>query len=111
MYRWQVIGVNAIKLTAIVIGFFVVGHCPARAGELVFRCVNSASHAAWELKVNPADGTADGFPAKIGTATIAWRDATRGGDYELDRASGQLTFTNASSMGGYMLFHHCQQLK
>ena len=83
----------------------------AHAADLSFRCANSASHATWDLKVDPANGTVDGSPAKFGTASIAWRDTARGGNYALDRSSGELTYTNASSMGGYMLFYHCQQLK
>ena len=83
----------------------------AQPAELTFRCVNSASRATWDLKVDPATKTADGFPAKITAATIAWRDATHGGSYELDRTTGELIFANSSSMGGYMLFHRCQQVK
>jgi hypothetical protein len=82
-----------------------------RADELTFRCVNTASHATWNLKIDLAKSTADGFPAKINAVSVAWRDVTHGGSYELDRSSGELTFSNSSSTGGYMLFHHCQQLK
>jgi hypothetical protein len=105
--------VNAIKLTTIVACALpaLASAFSAQAAELTFHCINSASHAIWDLKVDPAKSTADGFPAKISAASIAWRDATHGGNYELDRSSGELTFNNASSMGGYMLFHRCQQLK
>ncbi|MGP8232295.1 MAG: hypothetical protein ACLQL2_06460 [Methylovirgula sp.] len=104
---------NAIKLPAILACTMLTlaEICSAQAAELTFRCINSASHAAWDLKIDPVKSTADGFPAKISAASIAWRDATHGGIYELDRSSGELTFSNASSMGGYMLFHRCQQLK
>ena len=103
---------NAIRLTAVAYALLMPGTVfSAQAVELTFHCVNQASHAGWELKVDPAKSTADGFPATIGTASIAWRDPVRGGNYELDRASGALTFSNASSMGGYMLFHRCQQVK
>jgi hypothetical protein len=83
----------------------------AQADELTFRCVNTASHATWNLKIDPAKSTADGFPAQINAASVTWRDVTHGGSYELDRASGKLTFSNSSSTGGYMLFHRCQQLR
>ncbi|MEW6436352.1 MAG: hypothetical protein AB1508_04185 [Pseudomonadota bacterium] len=104
---------NAIRLaTSIAYSLLVPGTAfSVQAAELTFRCVNQASHASWALKVDPAKSTADGFPATISAASIAWRDTVRGGNYELDRASGALTFSNASSMGGYMLFHHCQQVK
>jgi hypothetical protein len=83
----------------------------AQANELTFRCVNAASHATWNLKIDLEKSTADGFPAKINAESVTWRDATHGGSYELDRSSGELTFSNSSSTGGYMLFHRCQQLK
>jgi hypothetical protein len=59
------------------------------------------------LKIDLAKSTADGFPAAITSANITWRDAVHGGNYEFDRATGELTFSNASSMGGYMLFYRC----
>lgn len=104
---------NAIRLTMMVAYALLVPGTvlPAQAAELTFHCVNQASHASWMLKVDPAKSTADGFAATISTASIAWRDPVRGGNYLLDRASGALTFSNASSMGGYMLFHRCQQVK
>lgn len=83
----------------------------AQPGVLILRCVNTASHVSWELKVDPAHNTADGFPAEISATRITWRDTTHGGSYELDRITGELTYTNSSSMGGYMLFHHCQRVK
>jgi hypothetical protein len=82
-----------------------------QADELTFRCVNAASHAKWSLKIDLEKSTADGFPAKINAASVIWHDATHGGSYELDRSSHELTFSNSSSTGGYMLFHHCDQLK
>jgi hypothetical protein len=89
----------------------LANNASAQAAQLNYRCVNSASGAAWTLTVNDANRTADGFPADISSSQIAWRDTTSGGRYQLDRASGELTFSNASSMGGYMLFHRCQEVK
>jgi hypothetical protein len=83
----------------------------ARAAELTFQCANSASHALWTLKVDDVQHTADGFPAQITANEISWRDTGNGGIYELDRATGELTFTNSSSMGGYMLYHQCHLQK
>lgn len=80
----------------------------AKAPILTFRCVNTASHASWNLKVDTAQRTVDGFSASITSGSITWRDTAHGGSYALDRASGQLIFTNSSSMGGYMLFYRCQ---
>jgi hypothetical protein len=105
--------VNAIRLaTTVACSLLVPGTAfSVQAAELTFRCVNQASHASWALTVDPAKSMADGFPATISAARIAWHDTVRGGNYELDRASGALTFSNASSRGGYMLFHRCQQVK
>ena len=52
-------------------------------------------------------GTADSFPAEITGSQIAWHDTLHGGYYYLDRASGALTFLNASSTGGYATHHTC----
>lgn len=104
---------NAIRLARIVACALLAQAVASssKADELTFRCLNTASHATWDLKIDPEKSTADGFPAKIDTASIAWHDTAHGGNYELDRSSGELTFSNASSTGGYMLFHRCQQLK
>jgi len=80
----------------------------ARAADLSFQCVNSASGASWTLMVDDQKRTVDGTPADMSAARISWRDAASGGIYDLDLKSGALTFTNSSSTGGYMLFHRCQ---
>jgi hypothetical protein len=85
--------------------------CSASAADQTFRCTNSASGASWELKIDTAKNIVDGFPATISAADAYWRDTMHGGSYELDRSSGRLTFSNASSTGGYTLFYRCQQLK
>jgi hypothetical protein len=103
--------ISALKRTTIGALLTLAAAVSAQADELTFRCVNTASHATWNLKIDPENGIADGFPAKINAANVTWRDVTHGGGYVLDRASGKLTFSNSSSTGGYMLFHHCQQLK
>jgi hypothetical protein len=41
-------------------------------------------------------------------ARVSWHDATDGGNYTLDRKSGELTVVVASSTGGYFLHHHCK---
>ena len=81
----------------------------ARADDLSFRCTNQASGTSWTVTVDEQKRTADGAPANISARHISWRDAQTGGSYDLDRSSGDLTFVNSSSMGGYMLFHRCKQ--
>lgn len=101
---------NARKIIAPIVFAVVLASTfqSARATELTFQCTNPASHAVWTLKIDDIRQTADGFPALITRYSVTWRDATNGGRYELDRNSGALTYTNASSTGGYTLFHHCQ---
>ena len=51
---------------------------------------------------------ADSNPARINEAQISWHDTTDGGNYTLDRKSGELTVVVASSTGGYFLHHRCK---
>jgi hypothetical protein len=73
-----------------------------------FQCTNPNSGTTWNVKVDYNRGTADSFPAKITQSQIAWHDALHGGYYYLDRASGALTFKNATGTGGYTLRHICR---
>jgi hypothetical protein len=99
-------------MTIIAAAIFASAHAvSADAAELTFRCSNSASHATWDVKIDPAKNVADGFPATVNDDSIAWRDTIHGGNYELDRATDKLTFTNASSTGGYIMLYPCQQVK
>jgi hypothetical protein len=99
--------VLASALALSVSGLPLMGRLPAHAAEITFRCVNPASGTVWNLKIDDERQTADSLPAEITTTRIMWRDIVRGGFYELDRKSGLLTFRNASSTGGYTLYHRC----
>jgi hypothetical protein len=79
----------------------------AHAATLTFRCTNPKSGTTWEVKVDYDSSTADSFPAEIGGRQIVWHDTLHGGYYYLDRASGALTFRNASSTGGYATHNTC----
>lgn len=98
---------TSIAMAAALGAFFAA--TTARAADLSFQCTNSASGTSWTVKVDDQKRTVDGAPADISAARISWRDAATGGSYDLDRKSGDLTFVNSSSMGGYMLFHRCKQ--
>jgi hypothetical protein len=80
----------------------------ARRDETAMTCTNSASGASWQIRIDYDRGTVDSNPARISDAKITWHDATDGGNYTLDRASGNLTVIVASSTGGYFLYHHCR---
>jgi hypothetical protein len=100
---------NRVRICLVIaaaLSALLTGRASAAAANLSFQCVNSTSGAAWTVMVDEQHGTVDGAPAVIGPGRITWRDRG-GGSYDLDRKSGALTFTNSSSMGGYMLFHRC----
>jgi hypothetical protein len=77
-------------------------------GESAITCTNLASGASWQVKIDYDGATADSNPARISDAQISWRDRTDGGNYSLDRKSGELTVIVASSTGGYFLHHRCK---
>jgi len=80
----------------------------ARAGETAITCTNPTSGASWQIRIDYQRGTVDSNPASIADAKISWHDATDGGNYTLDRKSGNLTVIVASATGGYFLYHHCR---
>lgn len=80
----------------------------AQAGETAITCTNPTSGTSWHIRIDYQRGTVDSNPARITDAKIWWRDAMDGGNYTLDRKSGNLTVIVASSTGGYFLYHHCR---
>jgi hypothetical protein len=83
-------------------------HGVARATENAVTCVNPASGAHWQIRVDYERNTVDSYPARITEANISWHDTSDGGNYTLDRKSGNLTVVVASSTGGYFLYDHCK---
>ncbi|HEX3936011.1 MAG TPA: hypothetical protein VHX43_00775 [Xanthobacteraceae bacterium] len=79
----------------------------AQHGEKAIICTNPASGANWQIKVDYDRRTVDSHPADIGDAQISWHTAD-GENYALDRRSGHLTVTVASSTGGYFLHDQCK---
>ena len=96
------------SVVAAAISTAACGEDSAHAAASTFRCTNPKSGTTWEVKVDYDRGTADWFPAEITGSQIAWHDTLHGGYYYLDRASGALTFLNASSTGGYATHHTCR---
>jgi hypothetical protein len=84
----------------------MAAHIPR--GESAITCTNSTSGASWRVKIDYDHATADSNPARITDAQISWRDPADGGNYTLDRRSGELTVIVASSTGGYFLHHRCK---
>ena len=98
------------SLVSIVIGVIVmsVSAVGAERGETAITCTNPASGASWQIKVDYDRSTVDSNPARIRDTMISWHDATDGGNYTLDRKSGNLTVIVASSTGGYFLHDRCR---
>lgn len=80
----------------------------AENGLATMTCTNPASGATWQIKIDYDRRTVDSFPASIGAAEISWRDTRDGGNYLLDRKSGDLRVAIASSTGGYFLHDRCK---
>jgi hypothetical protein len=80
----------------------------AQHGETAITCTNPVSGTSWQIRIDYDRGTVDSNPAHIGDAKISWHDATDGGNYTLDRKSGNLTVIVASSTGGYFLYDRCE---
>jgi hypothetical protein len=78
------------------------------AAESALICTNPASGARWQIRIDYERSTVDSYPARITEADISWHDASDGGNYTLDRSSGNLTVVVASSTGGYFLHDRCQ---
>jgi hypothetical protein len=73
----------------------------------VIACTNPASGWTWQISIDYDRATVDANPAQVSEAEISWHDAKDGGNYTLDRRSGELTVIVASSTGGYFLHDHC----
>jgi hypothetical protein len=70
-------------------------------------CTNPYSGATWQISIDYDHSTVDSNPARISETEIAWRDVATGWSYALDRKSGNLKVTLASSTGGNFLYDHC----
>jgi hypothetical protein len=93
-------------ITTCVSGASAGGETQLRA--LAVTCVNPVSGTTWQIKIDYDQSTVDSNPAQVSDAEISWHDATDGGNYTLDRRSGNLTVVVASSTGGYFLHDQCR---
>lgn len=99
-----VIGLRLAALAISAPALPTFGATPSVATAL---CTNLASGASWQITINFANGTVDSNPARISGAQISWHDAKDGGNYTLERKSGELTVIFASSTGGYFIHDRC----
>lgn len=84
-----------------------IGGATAPTSRTVMTCRNPVSGAAWQIVVDFGHATVDANRARISPAEISWFDPKDGGNYTLDRRSGELTATVASSTGGYFRHGRC----
>ncbi len=95
-------------VAALLAGAVVSPAFGAEQREVVLACTNLVSGFGWQIKINFEAKTVDSNPAQISSSTISWHDGSDGGNYSLDRKSGNLTVIFASSTGGYFLHDHCK---
>jgi hypothetical protein len=79
----------------------------AQEGETAVTCTNPVSGTSWQIMIDYRKATVDSNPAEIKRAEISWFDPKDGGNYTLDRKSGDLTASVASSTGGYFRHGRC----
>jgi len=101
MFRNRVLAVAIAGLIVPTINDGVQG------GETAITCTNPMSGTAWQIAVDFDKSTVDSNRAKITEVGISWFDPKDGGNYTLDRKSGDLTAIVASSTGGYFRHLRC----
>ena len=69
----------------------------AQQSRTAITCTNPVSGASWQIVIDYGKSTVDSYPAEITEAEISWFDPKDGGNYTLDRKSGNLTASVASS--------------
>ena len=83
-------------------------NCNAEESETTITCANPVSGTSWRIVIDYGKATVDSNPAEITQAGISWFDPKDGGNYTLDRKSGALTASVASSTGGYFRRGRCR---
>jgi hypothetical protein len=79
----------------------------AQEGVAAITCTNPASGTSWQIVIDYRRATVDTNPAQISPDEISWFDPKDRGNYTLDRKSGDLTASVASSTGGYFRRGRC----
>lgn len=83
----------------------------AQEDETAITCTNPVSGTSWQIAIDFGKATVDSNRAKITGDEISWFDPNDGGNYTLDRKSGNLTAIVASSTGGYFRHGRCNLKK
>jgi hypothetical protein len=104
--------VLSVRMAGLAAGLLVVAvDGDAQEGKTAVTCTNPASGTSWQIAIDFDRATVDSNRAEITGAKISWFDPTDGGNYTLDRKSGDLTASVASSTGGYFRHLHCSPEK
>jgi hypothetical protein len=82
-------------------------NCDAQESKTAITCINPVSGTSWQIAIDYGKSTVDSNPAEITPAGISWFDPKDGGNYRLDRKSGELIASVASSTGGYFRHGRC----
>ena len=98
----------ALAVGSLALSFSASGDALAQRSAVDVSCTNPHSGATWQIKIDYDNSTVDSNPARINDTVISWRDAKDGWNYTLDRKSGRLTVTLASSTGGSFLYDQCK---
>ena len=105
MFRNRAIAVGFGGLAAVLAAPTTKGH--TEGSEAAITCTNPVSGTSWEITIDYRKATVDANPAEITKAQISWFDPKDGGNYRLDRNSGDLKASVASSTGGYFRHGRC----
>jgi hypothetical protein len=109
MFRNRVLAAGIASLAAGSTVPMIAGD--AQQSQTAITCTNPVSGASWEIMIDFGKATVDSNRARITGAEISWFDPTDGGNYTLDRKSGDLTASVASSTGGYFRHGRCSPEK
>lgn len=106
MFHTRVLGAGIAGLAT----FLAVStiDCDAQESQTAITCVNPVSGTSWHILIDYGKATVDSNPAEITRAAISWFDPKDRGNYRLDRESGDLTASVASSTGGYFRHGRCR---
>lgn len=91
---------------AALLGHYALG-ADAPAGAVAITCTNPVSGTSWQITIDYGKATVDFQPARVSQAEISWFDPKDLSNNRLDRKTGNLTTSIASSTGGYFRPGRC----
>src|ERR1700739_4792518 len=100
MFHNRVLAAGITGLTACLSVWTI--NCDAQESEAAITCVNPVSGTSWQIVIDYGKATVDSNPAEITRTGISWFDRKDGGNYRLDRESGDLIASVAARTGGFL---------